>query len=64
MVQTSDMNRITQLESKLQNARNAFEAWELLKMKLKAETVVLSACDTARGRVGNGEGLIGMKTAP
>ena len=32
-------------------------------MKLNAETVVLSACDTARGRIGNGECLIGMTWA-
>ena len=32
-------------------------------MDLKAEMVVLSACDTARGRVGDGEGMIGMTWA-
>ena len=32
------------------------EAWELMQMDLKAELAVLSACDTARGRVGDGEG--------
>jgi CHAT domain-containing protein/tetratricopeptide (TPR) repeat protein len=39
------------------------EAWELLKMDLKAEMVVLSACETARGRVGAGEGMIGLSWA-
>lgn len=39
------------------------EAWELMKMDLKAELAVLSACDTGRGRVGDGEGLIGMTWA-
>lgn len=39
------------------------EAWELMDMDLKAETVVLSACDTARGSVGTGEGMIGMTWA-
>jgi CHAT domain-containing protein len=39
------------------------EAWEFMQMDLKAELVVLSACDTARGRVGDGEGLIGMTWA-
>jgi CHAT domain-containing protein len=39
------------------------EAWELMQMDLKAELAVLSACDTARGRVGDGEGLIGMTWA-
>jgi CHAT domain-containing protein len=40
-----------------------FEAWELMQMALKAELAVLSACDTGRGRVGSGEGLIGMTWA-
>jgi CHAT domain-containing protein len=40
-----------------------FEAWELMEMDLKAELAVLSACDTARGRVGAGEGMIGMTWA-
>jgi CHAT domain-containing protein/Tfp pilus assembly protein PilF len=39
------------------------EAWELMEMDLKAEIVVLSACETARGYVGNGEGMIGMTWA-
>lgn len=39
------------------------EAWELMKMDLKAELAVLSACDTARGRIANGEGMIGMTWA-
>jgi CHAT domain-containing protein len=39
------------------------EAWELMNMDLKAEMVVLSACDTARGSVGAGEGMIGMTWA-
>jgi CHAT domain-containing protein len=36
------------------------EAWELMNLDLRAEMVVLSACQTARGRVGAGEGMIGM----
>ena len=39
------------------------EAWEVMRMDLNAEMVVLSACDSARGRVGAGEGLIGMSWA-
>lgn len=39
------------------------EARELLQMKLHAELAVLSACETARGRVGAGEGMIGLSWA-
>ncbi len=39
------------------------EAWELMRMDLRAELVVLSACETARGRVGTGEGLLGLTWA-
>jgi CHAT domain-containing protein len=39
------------------------EAWEVMKMDLQATLVVLSACDTGRGRIGAGEGLIGFSWA-
>jgi CHAT domain-containing protein/Tfp pilus assembly protein PilF len=39
------------------------EAWEILRLRLDADVVVLSACDTARGRIAAGEGVIGMTWA-
>jgi CHAT domain-containing protein len=39
------------------------EAWEVMQMELKADLVVLSACETARGRPGAGEGVVGMSWA-
>jgi CHAT domain-containing protein len=45
------------------NEDGLFEAWELMQMDLRAELAVLSACETGRGRVGSGEGLIGMTWA-
>ncbi len=39
------------------------EAWELLQMDLKADLAVLSACETARGKIGAGEGVIGLSWA-
>lgn len=39
------------------------EAREIADLSLRADVAVLSACDTARGRYGAGEGLIGMTWA-
>lgn len=45
------------------NEDGLLEAWEIMGMELNASMAVLSACDSARGRVGAGEGLIGMTWA-
>ena len=39
------------------------EAREIMKLDLHADLAVLSACQTARGQVASGEGLIGMSWA-
>ena len=45
------------------NEDGLLEAWELMRMDLRADLVVLSACETARGRFGAGEGMIGLSWA-
>ncbi len=45
------------------NEDGLLEAWEIMKMDLRADLTVLSACETARGRVGEGEGMIGLSWA-
>ena len=42
----------------------ALEAREILAMNLRADVAVLSACDTGRGGVLAGEGLVGMSWPP
>jgi CHAT domain-containing protein/tetratricopeptide (TPR) repeat protein len=39
------------------------EAWEVMNLDLKTELVVLAGCETARGRLGTGEGIIGLSWA-
>ena len=46
-----------------QNEDGLLEASELMKLDLNAELAVLSACETARGRIAAGEGIIGMSWA-
>jgi CHAT domain-containing protein len=39
------------------------QAYEIVRSPLKARLVVLSACETARGPLGRGEGLVGLVSA-
>jgi CHAT domain-containing protein len=65
------LNNVSPMYSHLvlsQNADNSnedglLEAWEMKDLDLKADMVILSACDTARGKISSGEGVIGMTWA-
>jgi len=65
------LNNVSPMYSHLvlaQNEKNPnedglLEAWEMKDLDLKADMVILSACETARGRISNGEGVIGMSWA-
>jgi CHAT domain-containing protein/TolA-binding protein len=50
-------------EAAITDEDGMLEAWELMNLDLRAELAVLSACETARGRVGKGEGMIGITWA-
>lgn len=52
---------LSQTESQTEDG--LLEAWEMMNLNLSARLVILSACETARGRVGAGEGMIGMTWA-
>ena len=45
------------------NNDGLLEARELMQLDLHADLAVLSACETARGRFGAGEGMIGLTWA-
>ena len=45
------------------NEDGLLEAWELMQLDFRADLAVLSACETARGRIGAGEGMIGLSWA-
>ncbi len=53
---------LTKTEGDVEND-GLLEAREIMNMKLNADLAVLSACDTANGRISPGEGVMGMSWA-
>jgi CHAT domain-containing protein/tetratricopeptide (TPR) repeat protein len=62
---TNEVKEEARAEAKLEaNLEDGLlEAWELMQLDLKADLAVLSACETARGKFGAGEGMIGLTWA-
>ena len=44
-------------------ADGRLEAWELMDLDINADVAVLSACQTASGAIGGGEGVVGLSWA-
>tara|TARA_B100000315_G_C14591699_1_gene596196 strand:+ start:102 stop:2849 length:2748 start_codon:yes stop_codon:yes gene_type:complete len=38
-------------------------AWEIIKIQMDADLVILSACETAKGQLSRGEGMLGLSRA-
>jgi CHAT domain-containing protein len=53
---------LTKTEGDVEN-EGSLEAREIMNMRLTADLVVLSACETGNGRISPGEGVIGMSWA-
>jgi CHAT domain-containing protein len=53
---------LTKTEGDVEND-GSLEAREIMTMRLNADLVVLSACETGSGRISPGEGVIGMSWA-
>lgn len=51
---------LTPLAEQSSDSDGRLEAWELIDTPLNVDLAVLSACETARGPVGDGEGVIGL----
>ncbi|HYI10804.1 MAG TPA: CHAT domain-containing protein [Thermoanaerobaculia bacterium] len=60
---TAPMYSALLLASSSKEEDGALEAREIADLRLTADLAVLSACDTARGQVASGEGVIGLAWA-